>query len=473
MAEPNSNELLAKVAQYIAQQKSYAGSPSITADDKVVKEFQKAVRDGKVAEFFVKHPDLTRDDFYALYRLVNEEERAPAFDLGFDPNGPGVDPTMPDPGNPPVERINRAGSDFEGARGAVQQAADRSGFFINPGQQSPYEFASKYIEQYIGNNPALKQALDAIEDPAQKQAALAQTLNGFLAKIVSFNPQLQQMDVIPEGYAIDMGFLPAKYVWQKGDTLDTVAAERGMSADELRQWLQSQGVDPDTLLPGTPVTMPGRASSTATPTATGGRGEQTQPETNFPDDTTNPTTDTPGGDGGSGGGGGGDYSTNSDTELVNRILDYGGSQALIADILGGKGIDPSERARLISKGPQLDALNQLMLATGAFDITGQENARDNFASLLGSPPSSAAIRDQLLGLGTPGAEGSPSDAYLQNPDNPMNALAVLMNQSLGSRAAGTFLTPATVATIQAQLANQQQSDPSASIIPLLHSLGWI
>ena len=278
------------------------------------------------------------------------------------------------------------------------------------------------------------------------------------------------MDVIPEGYAIDMGFLPAKYVWQKGDTLDTVAAQRGMSVDELRQWLQSQGVDPDTLLPGTPVTMPGRSSSTATPTATGGpRGEDTSPEVNFPDDTTNPTTDTPGG----GGGGGGDYSTSPDTELVNRILDYGGSQALIADILGGKGIDPSERARLISKGPQLDALNQLMLATGAFDIAGQENARGNFESLLNAPPSSASIRDQLLSLGDTGAEGSPRDAYMQDPNNPMNALAVLMSQSLGGRAAGTFLTPETVATIQAQLARSQDSDPSASLIPLLHSLGWI
>lgn len=472
MPTETSDELLPRVAAYIQQLIQGAGNPSVTQDEKLVAEFQKAVRDGKVPEFFEKYQNLSRDDFYALYRLVNEEERAPAFDLGFDPNAPGVDPTMPDPGNPPVERINRAGADFEGARAAVQQAADKGGYYINPGQQSPFEFAQRYIQGFIESNPSLKQALDAITDPAQKEAALAQTLNGFLAKIITYNPQLQSMDVIPEGFAIDMGFLPDKYVWKKGDTLETVATERGMSVDDLRQWLASQGIDPDMLLPGQPVPMPGRQPSGVT-RPTGGRGEQTQPETNFPsatDDTTTPTTDTPGGGGGGGGGG---YSTDPETELVNRILDYGGSQALIADILSGQGIDPAERARLISKGPQLDALNQLMLATGAFDITGQENARSNFASLLDAPPSSASIRSNLLSLADPGAEGSPRDAYMQDPDNAMNALAVLMSQSLGSRAAGTFLTPETVATIQAQLARAQDSDSGAALIPLLQQLGWL
>ena len=475
------------------RRKGYAGHPGITTDDKTVQEFIKAIADGKVPEFFAKHPDLTRDDFYALYRLVGEQQTATnepgageyAGQAGLLGAGSLLGPLgaagmLGAMGLDAIKErtgILGGGSDkpseeaLNAARQAVTTAAGDAGYQADAGGKSPYEFATSYLDRYIDRHPEMKSALDSITDPAAQAAYKATILNGLVAEIVKYNPQLQQMDTIPEGYAVDMGFLPQGYEWKAGDTLQTVAADRGITPDQLRQWMIAHGVtDPEGILPHTTVILPPpRPEPSGTASATGGRGEQTQPETNFPTDTSNPTTptdtSTPGGGGGS--------STNSDTELVNRIIDYGGSQALIADILAGKGMDPSERARLIGKGPQLDALNQLMLATGAFDITGQENARDNFASLLGSPPSSAAIRDQLLGLGTPGAEGSPSDAYLQNPDNPMNALAVLMNQSLGSRAAGTFLTPATVATIQAQLANQQQSDPSASIIPLLHSLGWI
>ncbi len=77
MPTETSDELLPKVAAYIEQLIRAAGNPSVTKDEKLVADFKKAVRDGKVPEFFDKHPNLSRDDFYALYRMVGEEEREP------------------------------------------------------------------------------------------------------------------------------------------------------------------------------------------------------------------------------------------------------------------------------------------------------------------------------------------------------------------------------------------------------------
>lgn len=159
--------------------------------------------------------------------------------------------------------------------------------------------------------------------------------------------------VIPKGTSLTM--TPYKtYVGKTGDTFRSIAEAQGVDLAEL---MKINGVtDPEASATGAKLLVPAPKA----PSPTGGRGEQTQPESQPGYDPSNPSTE-PSTDPGDPFLPGSDVNVEGEDNrppLLKALEDQGMDQ-FVYEALAGKGWAPGKISSVLDRAPQLDAIRWL------------------------------------------------------------------------------------------------------------------
>ncbi len=411
----------------------------ILEDPFVRGELDQAIQTGTLSGFLAKHPNLTNRDYYAISAYINSAQD--------------------------VEK--KANS---------ENLREKDKYLYSTAL--PGEAKNRLMQELATDaqthGVALTKEVTSAGELSTKLGAGGET---YRQATLGANPHLAGQDVIPAGSAISAPS-SIKYTVNPGDTLETIAKRFGVSPEELAKQWASLGIDPATLAPGVqvPILTAARGVNPATadmagklplPTGAGPEQSYTAPTDSTSSTSTSTTpsgrTDQP----------------NDDEEWVNSLFDQYGSLApevLIRSIMEGQTMPPDERQRIADNAQETELLNQLLVATGVY---GPENnpmgKRDIYSDLMGAPPSSAFIREQLRslsGAGTGADQGiDPGAVFGGDPNNILSVLGLLLNQSLGSSVASRVAPDP--AAILARYEQEKQAGTTTDLTSLLISLGLI
>ena len=487
--DPQNPNGLIELIQQLLQSGVSAGQGALSSkiqDPAMLAEFTKAVEDGTVPTFLKNHPELGTDDIRAMWVQLDASQAPPDAAVGSDLPGPlgGLADRVGNlPGNlgdiagaagmigggllaggPPGAAAAASGvvgssvkdalgalgggndseAKLEAARNALgDYAAQHNKASINRIAQSPMQFAQEFTKGLVDRGLV-------------KEEESAVYANDFVDMMAKFNPEMANMNTVPDGYVVDTSFLNSTHTWQAGDTLDTVVKKYGVSLEALKAAIVAGGGDPDgTILPGEIITIPGAVSPKISTPQMAPSGEQTNPQN--PDNNPANPTGSPG------------YQSASSSDTENLWLNQLDPIQLLTALLP-EGMNATQKSLRQGAAAPYDLYSTLLAAASGQPLA-DESRVSYYKDFAGAPPDTGALLDALRSLGGGGTSGQ--DSYLGNTSGVMTTVQSILRQRMGDYMYSQLMGGSGGDNLMADYAKQGAGGGNLDLVEFLREQGVI